>query len=214
MKKFYFLTFALVLLIASQASAATLSFTADNEINGFTINGKSIDVSTLSNMNNLQGKTEYTFNYDPSKELTITWDVKNYPLSETTGPLNVFYYTNPQGTSPYTSTYFPYANPMGFIATLDIDGKTYDSNLTDGLWSVAADMAGKEYDYNSGAWYNKVSADFSGAEWLSTELNSWGLGSSSMTVSFNLAPTPIPGAVWLLGSGLVGLVGIRRKMHI
>ncbi|BDQ34008.1 VPLPA-CTERM sorting domain-containing protein [Pseudodesulfovibrio portus] len=25
-------------------------------------------------------------------------------------------------------------------------------------------------------------------------------------------PTPIPGAVWLLGSGLVGLVGIRRKM--
>ena len=27
-----------------------------------------------------------------------------------------------------------------------------------------------------------------------------------------IAPTPIPGAVWLLGSGLVGLVGIRRKM--
>lgn len=26
------------------------------------------------------------------------------------------------------------------------------------------------------------------------------------------APTPIPGAVWLLGSGLVGLVGVRRKM--
>lgn len=26
------------------------------------------------------------------------------------------------------------------------------------------------------------------------------------------APTPIPGAVWLLGSGLVGLVGIRRTM--
>ena len=24
--------------------------------------------------------------------------------------------------------------------------------------------------------------------------------------------TPIPGAVWLLGSGLVGLVGFRRKM--
>ena len=25
--------------------------------------------------------------------------------------------------------------------------------------------------------------------------------------------TPIPGAVWLLGSGLVGLVGLRRRMH-
>ncbi|QJB55368.1 hypothetical protein [Pseudodesulfovibrio sp. zrk46] len=26
------------------------------------------------------------------------------------------------------------------------------------------------------------------------------------------APTPIPGAIWLLGSGLLGLVGLRRKM--
>lgn len=26
------------------------------------------------------------------------------------------------------------------------------------------------------------------------------------------APTPIPGAIWLLGSGLIGLVGLRRKL--
>jgi hypothetical protein len=25
------------------------------------------------------------------------------------------------------------------------------------------------------------------------------------------APVPIPGAVWLLGSGLIGLIGIRRR---
>jgi hypothetical protein len=25
------------------------------------------------------------------------------------------------------------------------------------------------------------------------------------------SPVPIPGAVWLLGSGLIGLVGLRRK---
>ena len=25
-------------------------------------------------------------------------------------------------------------------------------------------------------------------------------------------PTPIPAAAWLLGSGLVGLVGVRRRM--
>ena len=30
-------------------------------------------------------------------------------------------------------------------------------------------------------------------------------------ISVDATPTPIPGAVWLLGSGLVGLVGLRRK---
>jgi hypothetical protein len=38
-------------------------------------------------------------------------------------------------------------------------------------------------------------------------------GTSDIFVVFSgEVPTPIPGAVWLLGSGLVGLVGVRRKM--
>jgi hypothetical protein len=38
---------------------------------------------------------------------------------------------------------------------------------------------------------------------------------SSMTVQYQsqLAPVPIPAAVWLLGSGLVGLIGIRRRIR-
>jgi hypothetical protein len=32
-----------------------------------------------------------------------------------------------------------------------------------------------------------------------------------LTVTINENPIPIPGAVWLLGSGLIGLVAIRRK---
>ena len=28
---------------------------------------------------------------------------------------------------------------------------------------------------------------------------------------FNLAPVPIPGALFLLGSGLIGIIGVRRK---
>lgn len=31
--------------------------------------------------------------------------------------------------------------------------------------------------------------------------------------TLSLAPTPIPAAAWLLGSGLMGLVGIRSKMN-
>jgi len=42
-------------------------------------------------------------------------------------------------------------------------------------------------------------------------------GPSSGSVDINsitVTPTPIPAAVWLLGTGLVGLFGIRRKMKI
>ena len=45
-----------------------------------------------------------------------------------------------------------------------------------------------------------------------------GTAGADATISFRSidapAATPIPGAVWLLGSGLVGLVGIRRKMKV
>ena len=33
----------------------------------------------------------------------------------------------------------------------------------------------------------------------------------NINFDFNVSPVPIPGAAWLLGSGLIGLVGIRKK---
>lgn len=38
----------------------------------------------------------------------------------------------------------------------------------------------------------------------------WGAGTGSFSV--DVAPVPIPAALWLLGSGLIGLIGIRRRM--
>jgi hypothetical protein len=40
-----------------------------------------------------------------------------------------------------------------------------------------------------------------------------GYGFGSIQVDVSAAPVPIPAAVWLLGSGLIGLVGIRRRMR-
>lgn len=36
-------------------------------------------------------------------------------------------------------------------------------------------------------------------------------GSRSYIVEYDSAPVPVPAAVWLLGSGLVGLLGVRRR---
>jgi hypothetical protein len=44
--------------------------------------------------------------------------------------------------------------------------------------------------------------------WYRTSLNI-----SAFAVEGTSAPVPVPAAVWLLGSGLVGLVGLRRRMR-
>jgi hypothetical protein len=38
-------------------------------------------------------------------------------------------------------------------------------------------------------------------------------GDARLTYDYNYTPVPVPAAVWLLGSGLIGLVGVRRKFH-
>jgi hypothetical protein len=43
---------------------------------------------------------------------------------------------------------------------------------------------------------------------LSYNTDMWLFGSAPCP-----CPAPIPGAVWLLGSGLVGLMGLRRKLR-
>ncbi len=34
-----------------------------------------------------------------------------------------------------------------------------------------------------------------------------------LAFQLNGSPVPIPAAVWLLGSGLIGLAGVRRKIR-
>lgn len=56
-------------------------------------------------------------------------------------------------------------------------------------WVVGKDLIGSDWFLFSGATFNQ----------------------SQLIDSTSVAATPIPGAAWLLASGLIGLVGLRRK---
>ncbi len=96
---------------------------------------------------------------------------------------------------------------MGLIAQIDLDGIAgweYVSTLG-ANWAVAGD-AGVEYQYGTKAWGNRPAGFDADAYWLSVND-----GSPTMQATFNMTATPMPGAAWLLGSSLIGLVGLRRK---
>ncbi|QJB55504.1 VPLPA-CTERM sorting domain-containing protein [Pseudodesulfovibrio sp. zrk46] len=63
----------------------------------------------------------------------------------------------------------------------------------------------------SGAMDAAVFQNYAGPMYLSTQLGFLKSASGFNSLEERTSPTPLPGAVWLLGSGLVGLVGLRRK---
>ncbi len=46
------------------------------------------------------------------------------------------------------------------------------------------------------------------------DLNANGGAVNNLSSQVVVTPTPIPAAVWLFGSGLLGLAGVRRKMNV
>ena len=116
-------------------------------------------------------------------------------------------------------------------------GSTYTVISTDvwqyGHWNVnprgvrdfqiLSSINGTDYTFVADATLQKVGATPNAAESFSLSTNAsyimfdiqsnWGGGTFTglSEVQFNGSPVPIPGAVWLLGSGLIAMVGIRRR---
>jgi hypothetical protein len=86
-----------------------------------------------------------------------------------------------------------------------------------GIWSGSGSVACD--DPTQGLWTLTDPFGTLGVDSISlTALNNYGGYSDYRNSDFGFyaletTPTPIPGAVWLLGSGLVGLVGLRRKFR-
>ena len=98
------------------------------------------------------------------------------------------------------------------------------SNLMVGWNNQIFAWIGGQYDDDSGAWkwitgepmlfndWNSVPPPSGGS--MRTNKNGWdaiNVSSKMQRYIVETSSVPIPGAVWLLGSGLIGIIGIKRK---
>lgn len=84
-------------------------------------------------------------------------------------------------------------------------------------WTVSREWTSwvdEDYTNEAASWditnFLEGASSFKVGFWLYAESGSYGyFGADNIEVTGN--PVPIPGAVWLLGSGLIGLVGLGRR---
>ncbi len=133
---------------------------------------------------------------------------------------------NGDGDYSYTAGYNLPNSEMGHLFYTELGNAGYQN--TDGSWNTlppAPDyflQKTEDFEHLNSSYY------WSGTEYAATTSNAWyfrtqtgyqhanspkSSGFEALAIrSGEISVVPVPGAVWLLGSGLAGLVGLRRKM--
>ena len=193
--------------------AALILFAANASFASFSYN-VSIDTSTLSGT--LGG---LDFQYNPgsgSSSYTTTLDISGVTGGTLSDPSTVFTAGNVSGELPSTVTItdnnisqlneyfhnFTYGSNLSFNLTFASDPTTNSSLYFSMFQDAAGTVAALTSDPNGYA----AIINMNGAAAPAVTNN--------ITVQNDVTPTPIPAAAWLLGSGLMGLAGIRRRMNV
>lgn len=180
---FLVLTTMLVCLpFSARASMVTYNLSAS----GFTpLYGGSAPIDPLTGV--------LTINYTGTDITGVSLTLNNLAIATTS-------------TLAFTQTYYEYwfgkysAVGIGYIVgdgdTIDgINSGTNDISLS---FQITDSNIANSSDYNS---FFMAYANGTGGYWTTT--------TASLTP---VTPTPIPAAAWLLGSGLLGLFGVRRRL--
>jgi len=153
----------------------------------------------------------------------LGWDV-NLPLHNVEGgPDWQYYYKQDLGSDLFPDTLFPEysfgADGINLQITADngVDARStgeFSFNAVDPFLIVLGDGGGTEYHWY---YFTGITGAVTG-EWDTSGIfpgpNGGGKDLSNITVYENdesFPPVPVPAAVWLFGSGLIGLVGIARR---
>jgi len=96
---------------------------------------------------------------------------------------------------------------VAFSQIMDALGSTYSvgAGFGDRFWVARDGITG--YSVNA----YKDGSDSLGIDWISSQLVMKSLTLPWVTFEKNLAPIPLPTAVWLFGSALLGLGALKRK---
>jgi len=210
-----FLLLGLILLfpITAMTASVTFDYTADNNVEAWYVT----DVTQVG-----------TVTVVASEDLTITdtgnWDEWKQSDSRTVSSLTV--------GSTYEVIWkvtdknnYP-TDIAGFLASISsadsISGNllsseswlvTTDTDWQNANWDPAISYGANDYQFTP--WYRAeliggIAGIDPAAEWIWTSDN---VGNNDVFIKaeFTVNSVPVPAAFWLLGSGLVGLVGFRRR---
>jgi hypothetical protein len=196
-----------IVMIATSSAFASLGFDV------------TVDTSSLTSY----GDGGYLYlQYTPLNGANSTVTLSNFQMGDNTG-LNFtsagtesaasgtlpgsLVFANTNGISDYNHQIFQFADKLSFNLAF--------SN------PAAGGVAGGNSTFSLGLFYDAAggSSIFGGATsgtLLTIDLFNDGTASVQTTqdIPTTVTPTPIPAAAWLLGSGLMGLVGIRRKNNV
>jgi hypothetical protein len=97
------------------------------------------------------------------------------------------------------------------FSSLRANATTSNGSLDMALWLITGPPSGGAYDPGTGAytltWSNPFSVPLTGGRAIT--------GNATVSLSGTATLVPVPAALWLLGSGLLGLAGVarRRRAH-